>query len=282
MNSFSINRFWKTFCWVVTTNFRHLLAWTLAYSLITFLCELIFWKLSEEHTPGYIVAAVAEFFSTFIVIAVGIGFSLVFYDLNKKPRREAFLMLPASNLEKYLSSVIYWTVIWTICVLISFAVGDTLRMIFRGLTYGDEWLSAIPGVMVNLNLYDDCFMSGADLLYTVMKIITVTTLVLWLHSLYILGGTLMRKYAFVVTSVLFILCVVALGKTMNYFDLSMFKVDWVEEDGHYVSSEVGAIAYVLSIVLLLLTCFNYWASFQIFKGFQLITNKWTNYDILKR
>jgi len=32
----------------------------------------------------------------------------------------------------------------------------------------------------------------------------------------------------------------------------------------------------------LLTCFNYWASFHVFKHFELITNKWTNYDILKR
>jgi hypothetical protein len=39
---------------------------------------------------------------------------------------------------------------------------------------------------------------------------------------------------------------------------------------------------VLAVVLPLLAVINYWASFHIFKGFQLITNKWTNYDILKR
>jgi len=282
MNSFSINRFWRAFCWVVSVNFRRLIGWTLGYSLITILCELIYWKIREGHPTVSIVHGIAEFFTVFIIIAIGIGLSLVFYDLNKKPRREAYLMLPASNLEKFLSSVFYWTVIWTAGVLLSFAVGDTLRMIFRSLAYGDEWLSAIPVIVENVNPFVNSSLYRFDLLYTVMKIITVTTFLLWLHSLYILGGTLMRRYAFVVSSVLFILCVIALGKTMSYFNLSMFKMDWGEVDNQYVSSEVGTITYVLCILMPLVACFNYWVSYHIFKGFQLITNKWTNYDILKR
>ena len=73
---------------------------------------------------------------------------------------------------------------------------------------------------------------------------------------------------------------VIFGKTMHYFELSMFTSNW--EDGKYVSGEVGIPAYILAILLPLLSVFNYWASFHIFKNFQLITNKWTNYDILKR
>ena len=70
-----------------------------------------------------------------------------------------------------------------------------------------------------------------------------------------------------------------LSWVLNHIDASMFTSQW---DGNaYVGEEVGVVAYVLAVVLPLLSIFNYWASFHIFKGYQLITNKWTNYDFLK-
>ena len=71
-----------------------------------------------------------------------------------------------------------------------------------------------------------------------------------------------------------------LSWVLNHIDASMFTSHW--DGDKYVSQEVGFFAYVLAVVLPLLSIFNYWAAFHIFKGFQLITNKWTNYDILKR
>jgi hypothetical protein len=67
---------------------------------------------------------------------------------------------------------------------------------------------------------------------------------------------------------------------MQYFELSMFTSNW--ENGRYVSGEVGIPAYILAVLLPLFAVFNYWASFRIFKNFQLITNKWLNYDFHKR
>jgi hypothetical protein len=95
-----------------------------------------------------------------------------------------------------------------------------------------------------------------------------------------LGGTFLRKYAFVAASVVLIIGLSLLAWVLNHFDISMFNSQW---DGNaYVGEEVGVAAYVLAVVVPLLSILNYWASFHIFKGFQLINNKWTNYDILKR
>jgi hypothetical protein len=103
---------------------------------------------------------------------------------------------------------------------------------------------------------------------------------LWIHSLFTLGGVYLRKYSFVLTGLFFILCMVLLVKFVHAYDINMFTSHW--DNGTYISEEVGTLAYVLTVVLPLLSIFNYWTSFRIFKGFQLITNKWTNYDILKR
>ena len=67
---------------------------------------------------------------------------------------------------------------------------------------------------------------------------------------------------------------------VDRYELSFFNTQW--ENNVLVSFDVGFWGYAVSVVLPLLAVFNYWMSFRIFKGFQLITNKWTNYDILKR
>jgi len=113
----------------------------------------------------------------------------------------------------------------------------------------------------------------------VMYTIVICAFIVWMHSLYIFGGTLLRKYSFVASSVMLILFMMLLAWLTGHYHLTIFTSNW--EDDRYVRQEVGALAYALAVVLPLLSVFNYWASYRIFKGFQLITNKWTNYDFHK-
>ena len=281
MNSFNINRFGKTFRWVVGVNFRNLLMWTIGYTLALFLAEQLFFAFSSDQEIEKVLRDISQFCTIFIMIALAVGLSTLFFDLNKKPRREAFLMLPASNLEKFLSTVAYVTIVWTFFVVLSFAAGDTMRMVYRALVNGEEWLSCVPMVLEEINpgFVDTFFSHGSTLEYMVMYTFVICAFIVWIHSLYILGGTLLRKYSFVVSTIVLILFMWLLGWLTGHCHLQMFNSNW---DGHhYVYQEVGLLAYILAVVLPLLSVFNYWASFHIFKGFQLITNKWTNYDFHK-
>ena len=281
MNSFSFNRFWKVLSWDFGMNRRGLLLWTIGYSIAVFLGEMMFFYLSIGHDTESILNNIVQFCMIFIMIALAVGLSVIFYDMNKKPRRQAFLMLPASNLEKFLAAVLYCTVGWAFCVFFSYAVGDTLRMVVRSLAYGDPWISSIPMYLEHIDSgFGDDIFHWHTLHYQVMSITVVTAFLVWLHSLYIFGGTLLRRYAFVVVSVFFIVCLIAFAWIIHHFSFSMFYSNWVGD--HYERQEVGTMAYVLAVLLPLLSACNYWASFHIFKGFQLITNKWTNYDLFKR
>ena len=276
MNSFSFNRFGKTFRWYLGVNARTLLMWVAGISMGTFLIELMMsWgSNSKEIIP--------LFFTVALLVTYGICISTIFYGLNKKAKCEAFLTLPASHLEKYLTAVIYVTIICGISLFLSFAVGDTLRMIFYSLFFGDEWTSAVPKVVEGFipRTMSNDEQHVYSLSFRVMNLWVGYSFMLWFHSLYTLGGTFLRKYAFVASSVVLVLCLSLLSWFLNYFEVSMFNSQW---DGNaYVGEEVGPAAYVLAIVVPLLSILNYWTSFHIFKGFQLINNKWTNYDILKR
>ncbi|MCR5470998.1 MAG: hypothetical protein K6F22_08645 [Prevotella sp.] len=277
MNSFNICRFSKTFHWYLSVIFYPWLMWTIGYALVTFFGEWLFWYFHKGQSSEYVIDSIAGFFAVFIVIGLAIGVSQIFSDINKNARREAFLMLPASNIEKYLSAVIFVTVIWTFCTFLSFAVGDTARMIFRSLTYGEEWVSGIPELLDHMT---PRFNDTSSFSYNMMERTLLAVIILWVHSAYVLGGTLLRKYSFVLTSMVIILVVALFGRVLMYFEISIFQTKW--EDNVCIDASVGAMAYVLVVVLPLLACFNYWASYHIFKGFQLITNKWTNYDFFKR
>ena len=192
-------------------------------------------------------------------------------------------MLPATNLEKYLAVVLFVTVVGAVTLFLGFALGDTLRMVVRSVFYNDEWFSLIPAVWHNLtpSLYPANFHYDTvePMSYLVIHFLGVVGFFVWVHSLYMFGGTLLRKYAFVFTSLFGIALIMLLTWLFREMSISTSCVELI--DNHYVRV-VGMGDYIICVFEYVLIVFNYWASFRIFKGFQLITNKWMNYDLLKR
>ena len=310
MNSFSINRFGQTFRWVLATNFRNFLAWTLGAAVGVFLMEMILVAFSVTSDGGNYVpvlySTVSQICQIALIIFVLVALSTGFADYQKKPQREAFLMLPSTNLEKFLAVVIYVTVVWSLAGFLAFAVGDTLRMAVRALFFHNEWYSLVPKV---LDMFGEMIPSYEDgmmirpISYRVCAPIAMIGLYVWLHSTYILGGTLLRKYAFVASSLVIISAFILVAWLNQKYNLQFFYVDNVidgqsldaliqsgaldangpiQAKSFQIIHKVGALGYFMTVALPIFSIFNYWASFHIFKGFQLITNKWTNYDILKR
>ena len=310
MNNFNFNRFGQTFRWMLVTHLQTFLAFTAGCAAAVFLIEMILIAFSVSSDGGnyvpYLSSNISEFFVLFLVIYALVAISTLFSYYLKKPQREAFLMLPSTNLEKYLAAVIYVTVVWTLAGFLAFDVGDTLRMLVRALAYGNEWYSLVPEVseyffrFINTDISDNINIASTS--YKVTWNIFIVSSLFWIHSLYILGGTLMRKYSFVVASlaaILFVTLYVWVGLKLN---LSGFYTETIldgqslevlrqsgalDANGPWsaksvqIIHKVGVMGYFLTVTMPLLSIFNYWASYRIFKGFQLITNKWTNYDFFK-
>ena len=295
MNSFNIKRFGQTLRWVLSVIQRRIF-YAMAGSVVgVFMAEMILLRMSSYDSPFTMLRHYGDVGAALFAVASLILVSTIVSGVNEKRKREAFLMLPANNLEKFLALMTYTSVVCVLGVFLAFVLGDSLRMAWfwvsgpyteiKTSVMGDPvetyywWSSAIPKMMDNLTPHileaDSC-----NWFYAVMNIVVIAAIAVWTHSLLIIGGTLFRKYSFVISCLVFILFWVIFVKTMHYFELSMFTSTW--DNGRYVSGEVGIPAYILAVLLPLFSVFNYWASFRIFKNFQLITNKWTNYDIFKR
>ena len=169
----------------------------MGYAVLAFFGEMLMWQVNGANNVEYALSFSTQFFTIFIVIALAIGLSTIFSDMNKKAKRETFLMLPASDLEKFLAAVFYVTVVWALGVFLSFAIGDTLRMVVRNLFYGDAWVSGIPAMVGTMTPIGFQRIWISEIVFVVLGLV-------FIHSLYILGGTLLRKYAFVASSLVLI------------------------------------------------------------------------------
>ena len=296
MNNFDINRFGKTLRWVLSVNFRKMLLWFTGSVLAVFLGEVLTQFMNGHSAPYYAISNFSAFMALILLLVSMIMVSSVVSSINEKRKREAFLMLPATNLEKYLALVVYSTFICIALAFLAVALGDSLRMGWYWVTgytgpehatkltteFGETyywWSSAIPMLIENLTPHLLTAENGVPAVLLIVELAFIFGGMLWVHSLYTLGGTLLRKYSFVATTIFWIFCGSLAVKTRLAFDLTLFNSHW--DNGKLLSYEIGTISWILAILFPILSVLNYWASFHIFKAFQLITNKWFNYDFHK-
>ena len=308
MNSFSINRFGQMLRWLISMNRVMLLGLTVGATFAVFLIQLMTLEVSSGGDVISYLRDCSGFGEFMIPIFMAVLVSSLFSNytsIGTKQQRGTFLMIPATNMEKFLALIVHVTVVCGLCAIVGYIVGDSLRMaslwIWSQISADPEFSTCI---VVNNNGADKtyCFWSSTvswllgpmtPPLNTVCgngifsawflwaRWICISLGSIWTCSFFTLGGTLLRKYSFAITGVFWLAIVLLFMGTLAHFNHSVFgKVTLA--DGTIVTATVDTLAYVLMVVLPLLSYLNYRASFHIFKGFQLITNKWTNYDILKR
>lgn len=292
MNSFNIKRFGQTLRWVIAVNYRTMLLWTTGIALITFVVELFLLK--DASCPEELIDNSFGISSMFMTIAFAFLASYVTSFINEKRRRTAFLALPATNAEKYLSLITYTSVIFLCAVFLALVAGDSLRMLFCWIKHfydaplPDHGINSwYTSTLTQFFWLDDYRPTGPserfDGWFVTMQYILFLSFISWTHSLYTLGGTVIRKYSFVIVTVLFISCLMIFAKIESEYGFDFFETEFVRTPGplplpigQIVSKEIGVVPYILSVLLSLLTVFNYWASYRTFKGFQVINHKWIN------
>ena len=290
MNSFNIKRFGQTLRWVIAVNYRTMLLWTTGIALITFVVELILLK--DASNPRALINNSFGISSMFMTIAFAFLASYVTSFISEKRRRLAFLALPATNSEKYLSLITYTSVIFLCAVFLALVAGDSLRMLFCWIRYHSDtapdesykWYTSTLTHFFRLDYYRPVRPSERfDDWFVTMQYILFLSFISWTHSLYTIGGTVIRKCPFVIVTALFISCLMIFAKIKREYGFDFFETEFVRDlgplpfpIGHIVSKEIGVVPYILSVLLPLLTVFNYWASYRTFKGFQVINHKWIN------
>ncbi len=277
MEKFNIKRFGQTFKWLFCENSNRLLLWLLGLTLgFMMIDSFLIWSMQQvpqdvkniqQEGIDYQTAAlygVIGFCIFIAIIVIHLGYSRIFARLKTKQKRIAYLTLPATNAERYLAPLLFVLIVFPLCVLLALILGDTLRMFIFGMT-GGEWQSAVPYLFKENMLFLPRFSSWNKFVAWMMD----SSVLLWICSLYILGGTWFRRHAFFIVTgaiiALFIIVAVFIPRASLFIP-----------NASNPTTIISAIVYPLILIFIVAAIFNFWWSYKIFKRFQIITSKWTN------
>lgn len=211
--------------------------------------------------------AIANVLRVLPLILCAMG-TLIFSNMETKPMREHYLMLPASHAEKYATRFIHITLGSVLTFAAALVVGDVIQFalgfIFHpGIHHSCLWEMIRCFITGSSNQQlADCLPFRGDI--TAMTI--SYSVLLWLHSYCTLGGTLLRRHPTACVALSLILLIFAINTADQ---LGILPTARNTQPTVGVTTAVAAVLIGLSIA-------NYVGSYRIFKRMQIICDKFTN------
>lgn len=254
MDNFNIKRFGKLLRWTAINNETEYITITgvmfLVYTAIEWLPFIIDpHRLESEIRFDDLPAILC---TSIFTIASCAAACYIFKNTQNKKQRIAYLMLPASNLEKALARHIYLAAV-IIGLAATFFLTDTIRMGIFQLLFGktlycgtDIWIKSI---ITRANFY--CMDSIYSFFYGLSNIIWC----FWIISIFILGGALFNKLKLILSGTLFFGIISIYMCTKDFF--------------HQYS-------YIWFVAITIFVIFNYWLSYRIFTHMDVAPKKWLN------
>lgn len=270
MVQFNIRRFWSILKWTVGTEKKQLINAFASCVIIFFAIEitgLVFSSdlsaMSRDQFVNDILSGAVSVCTAASMLMLLIMGSKMFDKMSRRSHATAFLMQPASNIEKFLARFLLITVGYVAGMFVAFCLADTLRLlvgVIIGMPYAESGVPLVKNPFV--------FTIRIDV-QRVSSLLLGFSHAIFLHSFYVLGGTLLRRYKFVITSGMLILLVVLLFKVI---DIDARSSDEIRSMLFGLFTHEAL--YSSFFILLALCC--YYASYRIFCRIQVVNNKWLN------
>jgi hypothetical protein len=206
----------------------------------------------------HICEAVAGFSMMAMYIYFLITASTLYRGEQKKQQRIAWLMLPATNLEKFLSRWIYMLVFMLVGGVLTIFLADCIHMIWLQIA-GHPVHSMAKALVQNL--------PHANKYNPLIEIVNIYLAFVVIHSIFLLGGVFFRKFHFIATSAVVVIafaCIVATVNMLGYRDTPVAHDEVTKQIIFWIIANSGLIA--------LFTWLAYW----LFCRWQVVTHKFAN------
>lgn len=266
--------------WDALSNWKKYVRNTLGLAFVfSFIC---IWYQFNMRSNGYVtyndvkdlylgsVSGLFMFISFIIFFFCG---SRIFINMKTKASRSLFLMLPATNMEKFTSRLLYTVLGTSLMIVASWIIADIIQFVFSlFLTPGMQG-SLVGTVFEELFLkdnFDSIVRNGTSVLGQTFPVgMLLLSLTIFTHSFFTLGGTVFRKSATLLTICSSFILMFLTALISSFVDADVLR--------HLDQSiEPNTFGWLMVMVLLLLSAFNYWAAYKLFTHMQIINNKWFN------
>lgn len=251
MIQFNLNRFGKLARWTLTNdrNFlvRNTLQMLVAMSLIYLFFTLGFLKINGS-SANYPACGMATLMMFTVFITIGPG--TMFHSMKGKHDKQALLLLPASNFEKYLVRYMSWLILLPLFI-VSVLCADLIQYAVNFML-GNEKTMFVASKAMELLSRSWTDTPAKELNGLIIPLVCF-------HAAYALGGTFFRspKYAWVFTTLVIILIVI----------LMAWLLPASANLNEYSSERMFMVWNVLAVVWVIL---GFWLSYRAFCRTQVI------------
>ena len=167
-------------------------------------------------------------------------------------------MHPATNLEKFLARITYYTILWIVITVVGATLGDILRYCFNSIT---DWHADTPMLITSLDTWTKLPFDNEKNTKDIAEAIVFTTaLSIWTHSFYVLGSAFFRRNRFLFTTITLCIVQIAAGSVIPY--TPVFGQSGLD------------FTTLAAIPMIALAAVQYWLAYFIFTRMQVINNKW--------
>lgn len=272
-NNFQFSRLLMVMRWDMFTNLKSYLNMMLGmtFALLPFFIMQLY-QLSKQYqlfpdTIDLSYWGMSQYVLMIFSIAMYMMATQIFMVMKTTGQCEQFLMLPASNLEKYISRFLFSTLGAAVAMITAIVVADLVQLIFSFLLLPGHHQSVCLSTMALLWKIWTTFIESIDSTGALLLSLSIVTCGVLVHSFFILCGTLFRKHTIVVSGILFIV------KTY----LVIYVIESVPDTiTTCLMHGDNSWLFCLLIAELLLAGFQYWLSYKVFTRMQVICNRWIN------
>ena len=228
------------------------------------------WTMDEliSSYTSYVDKSIA-FGVIFFCIAMLFCASFMFSQMKDTRSRSAYLLWPVSHLEKFVISLLLYVVLAAVLTIGAYVLADALRVFI-------DWLTGRIIVWGVPKLFEP---SNAPFEYWQIAWMFFTW-AFYIHSLYLVGGTLFRRQQFLLTSGTIAVVAILVTIILNQISWSGDSIDFIngtwDEKTQTYNQTFYPFFYILHSVLCALIVFHYWISYKLFTRMQVINNKWLN------
>ncbi len=268
-----MNSFAKTARWYVLTNKRRFVKefiyLCVAYFGIISIQTGIF-SLYRDGVNSFQTASCAVTISLAYILASGIFASNIANDLKTKQQRALYLMVPASNRDKFWCRALATTIMGFVASAIAICLADALNMLLSTIFSGTQssvvyayvshfsdtlWYNPIPRSFIDI----PCYIAIAA----------------WGFTSFLLGGYLFRKMPFVMTCVAWFIFWIVVISAFTIATASLIERCYDITPDSWIYS-YNTIPTIITIVGTLFTIFNLWFSYRIHKRMTVIGHRMFN------
>lgn len=272
-NNFQFSRLLMVMRWDVFTNLKSYLNMMLGmtFALLPFFIMQLY-QLSKQYqlfpdTIDLSYLGMSQYVLMIFSIAMYMMATQIFMVMKTTGQREQFLMLPASNLEKYISRFLFSTLGAAVAMITAIVVSDLVQLIFSFVLLPGHHQSVCLSIMALLWKIWTTFIESIDSAGALMLSLLIMTCGVLVHSFFILCGTLFRKHTIVMSGILFIVMIYLVIYVIESVP-GTITTCLMHGDNSWI--------FCLLIAELLLAGFQYWLSYKVFTRMQVICNKWIN------